>query len=216
MRLPAGVELMDLGEHRLRDLGRPCGFSNSSAGVLRSSHRCGPWTRSREIFPSGEFIHRSTGRSPGSPPHWRVAGSDHHRGGRCGENATGACMSPQTSCPATGMGPGWSSWRLRDPDGLVSVVAAVFRPQHSGPVTRRHSGRDAVTRICCWCSTTASTYWERWPGLVTRIERECPGVVVLATSREGMAIDGEQLIALPPLTSGDRVSPSTSWCIPTR
>ncbi len=39
--------------------------------------------------------------------------------------------------------------------------------------------------------------------LVTRIERECPGVVVLATSREGMAIEGEQLIALPPLETGE-------------
>ncbi len=39
--------------------------------------------------------------------------------------------------------------------------------------------------------------------LVSRLERECPGVVVLATSREGMAIEGEQLIALPPLTIGE-------------
>ena len=39
--------------------------------------------------------------------------------------------------------------------------------------------------------------------LVNRIERDCPGVVVLATSREGMAIDGEQLIALPPLAVGE-------------
>ncbi len=38
--------------------------------------------------------------------------------------------------------------------------------------------------------------------LVTRIERECPGVVILATSREGMAVGGEQLIALPPLACG--------------
>jgi predicted ATPase len=38
--------------------------------------------------------------------------------------------------------------------------------------------------------------------LVSRIEGACPGVVVLATSREGMAIDGEQLIALPPLDAG--------------
>ena len=39
--------------------------------------------------------------------------------------------------------------------------------------------------------------------LVARIERECPGVAVLATSREGLAIDGEQLIALPPLKTGE-------------
>src|SRR6202040_1448411 len=35
--------------------------------------------------------------------------------------------------------------------------------------------------------------------LVARIEQQCPGVVILATSREGMAIDGEQLIPVPPL-----------------
>ena len=38
--------------------------------------------------------------------------------------------------------------------------------------------------------------------LVSRIERECPAVAVLATSREGLAIDGEQILALPPLESG--------------
>lgn len=38
--------------------------------------------------------------------------------------------------------------------------------------------------------------------LVGRIEQTCPGVVVLATSREGMAIEGEQLLALPPMAAG--------------
>ena len=38
--------------------------------------------------------------------------------------------------------------------------------------------------------------------LVSRIERKCPSVVVLATSREGLAIDGEQMLALPPLEAG--------------
>ena len=38
--------------------------------------------------------------------------------------------------------------------------------------------------------------------LVGHIERECPGVVVFATSREGIAVSGEQLIALPPLGTG--------------
>jgi predicted ATPase len=38
--------------------------------------------------------------------------------------------------------------------------------------------------------------------LVSRIEQTCPNVAVLATSREGMAIDGEHLIALPPLDAG--------------
>ena len=38
--------------------------------------------------------------------------------------------------------------------------------------------------------------------LVSQIERKCRGVVVLATSREGLAIDGEQMLALPPLDAG--------------
>ena len=57
-------------------------------------------------------------------------------------------------------------------------------------------------------STTANTCWGS-AQLVSRIERMCPGVV-LATSREGMAIDGEQLLALPgpPRTTGLRWPPS--------
>src|SRR6185436_17041932 len=39
--------------------------------------------------------------------------------------------------------------------------------------------------------------------LVTRIEQACPDVSVLATSREGLAVEGEQLIALPPLAAGE-------------
>jgi predicted ATPase len=39
--------------------------------------------------------------------------------------------------------------------------------------------------------------------LVTRIEQECPDVSVLATSREGPAVEGEQLIALPLLAAGE-------------
>ena len=54
----------------------------------------------------------------------------------------------------------------------------------------------------------------RW---VTRIERECPGVVILATSREGVAVGGEQLIALRPLALGDRgESDRPAWCTPMR
>ena len=45
--------------------------------------------------------------------------------------------------------------------------------------------------------------------LVSRIERKCPGIVVLATSREGLAIDGEQILALPPLEAGDQAKTSS-------
>jgi predicted ATPase len=37
--------------------------------------------------------------------------------------------------------------------------------------------------------------------LVERVERSCPRVVVLATSREGLAIEGERVVPVPPLSS---------------
>ena len=49
-QLPDGLELVDLGEHRLRDLGQPMQVFQLSprAAHPRSSRRCGAWTRSRE------------------------------------------------------------------------------------------------------------------------------------------------------------------------
>lgn len=38
--------------------------------------------------------------------------------------------------------------------------------------------------------------------VVRRIERECPAVAVLGTSREGLAVDGEQILSLPPMEAG--------------
>jgi len=39
--------------------------------------------------------------------------------------------------------------------------------------------------------------------LVERIVRECPNVTVLATSREVLGVDGEQIVAVPPLHEAD-------------
>jgi len=50
-QLPDGVGLIDLGEHRLRDLGGPCRFYRSAGWTTqRSSRRFGAWTHSRETF----------------------------------------------------------------------------------------------------------------------------------------------------------------------
>jgi class 3 adenylate cyclase len=52
--LPDGCALVDLGEHRLRDLARPVRiFQLTGPGCAGSSRRCGRWRRSRGICRRG-------------------------------------------------------------------------------------------------------------------------------------------------------------------
>ena len=92
---------------------------------------------------------------------------------------------------------------MRDPDGVAEAVAAVVPPANQ----KRPSLEDSLLEMLAnkqllLVLDNCEHLLGAVARLVTRIERECPGVVVLATSREGMAIDGEQLIALPPLDVG--------------
>ena len=56
---------------------------------------------------------------------------------------------------------------------------------------------------CCSSWTTASTCSTAAAGLVDRIVTQCPRVTVLATSREALGVDGEQILAVPPLAVED-------------
>ena len=99
---------------------------------------------------------------------------------------------------------------VRDPDGVVGAVAAAFRLTNRGGQSLEESLLEMLANkqlllVLDNCEHLVGAVAR----LVTRIERECPGVVVLATSREGLAVDGEQLIALPPL-AGRRSRTTTS------
>jgi len=93
---------------------------------------------------------------------------------------------------------------LREPDRVVEAVAAVFHVTNRNGPTVEDALIDALAQkrlllVLDNCEHLLATVAR----LVARIERSCPGVVVLATSREGMAVEGEQLIALPPLEVGE-------------
>jgi predicted ATPase len=93
---------------------------------------------------------------------------------------------------------------VREPDRVVEMVAAVFHvTNRSGPTLEDALidvlAQERMLLILDNCEHLLATVAR----LVARIERSCPGVVVLATSREGMAVEGEQLIALPPLEAGE-------------
>jgi predicted ATPase len=92
---------------------------------------------------------------------------------------------------------------VRDPDGVVEAVAAVFHlAARSGQYLEDSLVEVLAQKQLLLVLDNCEHLLASVARLVTRIERACPGVVVLATSREGMAIDGEQLIALPPLEAG--------------
>ena len=115
-----------------------------------------------------------------------------------------AFRSPPTYCLATAMVHGWSSSRR------YAIPTVSSRPSQPRSTCQSQSGQsleDVLVEMLAHkqlllvldnCEHVLGAVAR----LVSRIERECPGVVVLATSREGLAIDGEQLIALPPLEAG--------------
>ena len=63
------------------------------------------------------------------------------------------------------------------------------------PARRRRWPATCAPAACCCCSTTASTWSRPCAALAEALLRACPGLHVLATSREPLAIDGEADLA---------------------
>jgi predicted ATPase len=206
-QLPPGLVLMDLGEHRLRDLGRPTRVFQLITADGREEF---PPLRSLDSFPGNlpaqvsSFIGRQAEMA-------RVAAA-------LGESRvvtiTGVGGVGKTRLAlqvAADLLPHYreGAWlvelaSVRDPARVAEAVAAVFHLAGRTGQSVEDSLIDALGSkqlllVLDNCEHLLGTVAR----LVTRIERECTGVVVLATSREGMAIEGEQLIALPPLETGE-------------
>jgi len=206
-QLPDGLGLVDLGEHRLRDLGRPTRvFQLGRAGC-------------REDFPPL----RSLDAFPGNLP----AQVSSFVGRRAEVSRVAAALGESRVVTITGVG-GVGKTRLalqvaadllpryregawlvelapvRDPVGVVDAAAAVFHLTNRAGQSPEDSliellAQKQLLLVLDNCEHLLGSVAR----LVARIERACPRVVVLATSREGMAIDGEQLIAVPPLEAGE-------------
>lgn len=203
-QLPDGMELVDLGEHRLRDLGRPTRiFQLNTAG-------------DRADFPPLRTLDSFPGNLPAQVSSFIGRTKDGAR--------VVTALSSSRVVTITGVG-GVGKTRLalqvaadvlpryrdgvwlvdlapvRDPDDVAGALVTAFRLADIGAKPLADSLVEMLAQaqlllVLDNCEHVLGPVAR----LVTRIERECPHVVVLATSREGMAIDGEQLIALPPLT----------------
>ncbi|OBG83692.1 hypothetical protein A5698_06340 [Mycobacterium sp. E136] len=202
------MELVDHGEHRLRDLGSPMRIFELVWGGQREQF---PPLRSLDAFPGylpvqvSSFIGRTAEAA-------KVAAALETSGIVTITGVGGVGKTRLALQVAADVLPRYreGAWfvdlaPVRDPSAVAEAVAAAFR------MTNRSGSRleDSLIEMLAQkqllllldnCEHLLSAV----AGLVTRIARECPGVVVLATSREGIAIDGEQLIALPPLPVGER------------
>ncbi|MFG1934517.1 ATP-binding protein [Mycobacterium sp. NPDC048908] len=205
--LPEGLALIDLGEHRLRDLGGPLRVYQLAMAHCREEF---PPLRTLDSYPGNlpaqisSFIGRQAETS-------RVASA--LRASRLvtitGVGGVGKTrLAVQVAAELLPRFPD-GAWlvelaAVRDPAAVVEAVAAALHMTNRSSQNLEDSLLEALAQkqlllLLDNCEHVLSTVAR----LVGRIERSCPGVVVLATSREGLALEGEQIIALPPLESGE-------------
>ena len=112
-------------------------------------------------------------------------------------------VGARSCCPRYADGVWWCELAgVRDPDAVPEAVAAAlgYAPSQGVSTGRGPDRGSSATSTCCWCWTTASTSWARWPASCARWASEAPQLSVLATSREALgdtAVSGSYL--LPPL-----------------
>jgi predicted ATPase/class 3 adenylate cyclase len=201
--MPDECGLVDLGEHRLRDLGRPERLFQVVHPDLGREFGA---LRTLDAFPGNLPLQVSTfvGREDDLE---RIA----------------AALLASPVVTLTGVG-GVGKTRLalqvaaevlprfrdgawlcelasvRDPSGVVDAVAGVFRVSARPGSTLEESlvaylGDQELLLVVDNCEHLLRPV----AGLVAKIEAACPGVRVLATSREGLNVRGEQILVVPSL-----------------
>ena len=205
--LPGGCELIDLGEHRLRDLGRPEALFQLAHADLRRDFAP---LRALDAFPGNLPLQVSSfiGREEDV---FRVVGAlDEARivtltgVGGVGKTRL-ALQSAAEVLPRFRDGAWVAELASADnPEALVQVVAAALRvsphPRMALDTRIRDSLRDkqllVVLDNCEHLLDTAAR-------LADGILRDCPNVRILATSRESLDLDGERVVRVRSLPLPD-------------
>ena len=205
--LPEGVGLVDLGEHRLRDLSRPERAFQVSAPLLQCEFA--PLV-SLDAFPGNlplqvsSFIGRDRELARGMDAVREARLVTLTGVGGVGKTRLALQLAAEV-LPEFREG----AWlvelaAIRDPEGVTGAFAAVFGVTARAGQTLEQSLVEFLrTKQLLLVVDNCEHLLEAVADLVEMLERSCPGVVVLATSREGLALDGERMLAVPSLTAPD-------------
>jgi len=201
--LPEGVTLLDLGEHRLRDLSRPERvFQVQAPGLLGEF---GPLA-SVDAFPGNlplqvsSFIgrEREVARIATALDRARVVTLT----GVGGVGKTRLALQVAAEVLPRFREGAWlcELAAIRDPDGVVGALAAVFGVTARAGLSLEASLVEFLrTKRLLLVVDNCEHLLEAVADLLEVLERSCAGVVLLATSREGLALEGEQVVPVPSL-----------------
>jgi predicted ATPase/class 3 adenylate cyclase len=203
--LPEGCALVDLGEHRLRDLARPVRVFQLAGPGLRAEF---PPLRTLEAFAGNlpvqlsSFVGRAgelagLAAAMGSSPLVTVTGP-----GGVGKTRL-ALQAAADQLPAFADG----AWLCElaaagDEQAMAQVVAAALRVRPrpglsmAGSIVEFLRTRTALLLVLDNCEHLAGPAGT----LAADILRGCRGVRILATSRQALAVGGEQVFGLGPLS----------------
>ena len=203
--LPEGVRLVDLGEHRLRDLSRSETIFQVGHADLVGKF---PPLRSLDAFmgnlPSSvsSFIGRERELAGVAVALGEVRTVTLTGVGGVGKTRLALQVAADAQ-PNFRDGAWWCELApVRDRDGVTDAVAALFSvtPRAGETVEEavveflRHKELLLVLDNC-------EHLLDPVAHLVNTLERSCPRLVVLATSREGLGVDGERILPTPSLSA---------------
>jgi len=208
--LTDGVVLVDLGEHRLRDLSRPERlFQVNVPGLARTYAPL----RSLDAFPSNLPAQLSSfvGREVDVAEIAQMLAEKRlvTLTGVGGVGKTRLALQVAAEVLPRFRDGAWlcELAAVRDPAGVVDAVASVFQVTARPGMTLEESlvaylGEQELLVVLDNCEHVLRTV----AALVRAIEGASPNVRVLATSREGLSVRGEQIIAVPSLEVPDNTT----------
>jgi predicted ATPase len=195
--------LADLGQHRLRDLSAPQRIFQVGGGVF-------PALRAIDAFPGNLPLQVSS-----------FVGRDKELA------RTAEALAESRVVTLTGVGgvgktrlalqvaaevlPRFSdgAWLcelapLRDPTGVANSIAALFDVVPRGGQTVEQALEEFLRgKELLLVLDNCEHLLQATAVLVELLERSCPRLVVLATSREGLGIEGERMLVVPSLSAPD-------------